>query len=99
MSRSEEQLVAEAHGVNGACNVSGLVHSLSRAMTDLWAIAGTLGVGTDWVNTHPVVLLYLEQINFLSGFDPGSLNRAYDYAPPTAATQLAEAAGDKPGLQ
>lgn len=91
MKRNESQLLDEARLVGGACNVSGLVHSLSRAMSDLWAIAGERGLGTDWVNKHPVLLLYLEQINYLSGYGDKAVSDAYSYQPSTPATELAEA--------
>lgn len=88
--RSEQQLMDEARGASGACNASGLVHSLSRAMTDLWAIANDRGLGTDWVNRHPVVILYLEQINYLAGFSDDASVAARDYRP-SAVTELGDA--------
>lgn len=88
--RSECELMTEARSVNGACNVSGLVHGLSRAVTDLWALANARGLGTDWVNRHPVTLLYLEQINYLSGFSGDSVRAAHDYEP-SAVKELADA--------
>jgi hypothetical protein len=60
-------------------------------MTDLWAIANDRGLGTDWVNRHPVLILYLEQINYLSRYGDKAVSDAYFYQPPTPATELAEA--------
>lgn len=67
--RTETQLLAEALQVQDACNLSGVVHSFSRALTDLWAIADHDGEGTDWVNQHPVSVLFADKIKHLSGLD------------------------------
>ena len=53
----------------GACNLSGLVHSLSGAMNLIWEEAREQGQGTDYVNNHPIVRLYVEQISFLCRAD------------------------------
>jgi hypothetical protein len=50
-----------------ACNLSGLVHSPSRVINEhIWPEARRLGKGTDWVNKHPIVRMYLEQMVYLS---------------------------------
>ena len=53
----------------GACNLSGLVQSLAEAMELLWEEANEQGKGTDYVNTHPIVRLYVEQMGFLCQAD------------------------------
>jgi hypothetical protein len=53
----------------GACNLSGLVHSLSQAMGLIWEEATEQGQGTDYVNNHPIVRLYVEQMSFLCRAD------------------------------
>ena len=53
----------------GACNLSGLAHGLAEAMETLWEEANEQGQGTDYVNNHPIVRLYLEQMNFLCQAD------------------------------
>ena len=53
----------------GACNLSGLILSLAEAMELLWEEANEQAQGTDYVNNHPVVRLYLEQMNFLCRAD------------------------------
>lgn len=65
--RSEAQLIQEAIDVQDACNLSGVVHSFSRAMSRLWDIAHEQGKGTDWVNTHRVARLYADKIKSLTG--------------------------------
>jgi hypothetical protein len=53
----------------GACNLSGLAHSLAEAMGLIWEEARNQGQGTDYVNTHPIVRLYVEQMTFLCRAD------------------------------
>jgi hypothetical protein len=53
----------------GACNLSGLAHSLSQAMELIWEEATEQGQGTDYVNNHPIVRLYVEQMSFLCRAD------------------------------
>ena len=51
-----------------ACNVSGIVHDLSSVITNvLWPVANFYGYGTEWVNTHPIVICYADKIADLSG--------------------------------
>ena len=49
----------------GGCNLSGLVHDLSRTISKIWDEAHEKGHGTDWVNEHPIVKLYVEQMAHL----------------------------------
>lgn len=60
------KLARGALAAQNACNLSGVVHSFSQTMTELWAHAHANGEGTDWVNTHPVSILYSAQIAWLS---------------------------------
>ena len=62
----EEQLMIEAYEVQDACNLSGVVHSYSRAMKALWEIANEFGYGTSWVNNHPVAALYADKCKSLT---------------------------------
>lgn len=50
----------------GAVNVSGLVHSMNEVVTKIWEEAHRTGKGMDWVNQHPIVRLYAEQIHYLA---------------------------------
>jgi hypothetical protein len=65
--RSEQQLAKLALQVQDACNLSGVVHSFSGVMTDLWALANEKNKGTDWVNGHPVARAFASKIESLSG--------------------------------
>ncbi len=53
----------------GACNLSGLAYSLAEAMELIWMEAREQEQGTDYVNSHPIVRLYLEQMSFLCRAD------------------------------
>jgi len=61
-----QKLAKGALQAQNACNLSGVVHSMSQTMTELWAHAHEQGEGTDWVNTHPISILYATQIAWLS---------------------------------
>lgn len=59
--------------VQDACNLSGVVHSFSLMLTKLWDEAHELGRGTEWVNRHPISVLYSNKIAQLSGSEIGSV--------------------------
>lgn len=71
VGRTMKDLAKEALGIQDACNLSGIVHSFSRAMTDLRMIARTEGwEGTDKLNQHHISVLFADKIASL--VDPGS---------------------------
>lgn len=49
-----------------ACNLSGIVHSFSEILPKIWDEAREKGEGTDWVNNHPISVLFAEQITHLA---------------------------------
>lgn len=49
-----------------ACNLSGIVKQLARDIDVIWEEARSQGLGTDYVNQHPVVRLYVEQMVYLN---------------------------------
>ena len=61
------ELADEVLGALNACNLSGVVHSFSKACTSLWNIAHHEDHGTDWVNTHPICILYSSKVAGLTG--------------------------------
>lgn len=63
----KKEIYKEALLSQGACNASGLIHSLSKIMDDLWKEATEQGKGTDYINRHPIMRLFLEQLCFLNG--------------------------------
>jgi hypothetical protein len=67
MIEEYKKLASDAIGVQNACNLSGVVHAFSRAFETLWDRARESGQGTNWVNNHPISILFSTQIAFLSG--------------------------------
>jgi hypothetical protein len=64
-----------------ACNASGLLRSLGTdVISAIWDQAQKHGLGTRWVNRHPVIALYMFKIGELNGFGVSSLDRGYDVA-------------------
>ena len=55
--------------VQSACNLSGVVHSFSEILSRLVKEAQEQGKGTDWINTHPICVLFAEQIKHLAEGD------------------------------
>ena len=52
--------------VQSACNLSGVVHSFGEILSRLVKEAQKQGKGTDWINTHPICVLFAEQISHLT---------------------------------
>jgi hypothetical protein len=50
-----------------ACNLSGVTHSYDKAVSAVFEEAQKLGKGTDWINTHPIVTLFLSKLGSLNG--------------------------------
>ncbi len=69
MEPEERALLARAMEAQNACNLSGIIHAWSRAVSALWAIARSLEKGTEWVDTHPVSQLYAWKCLDLTGGD------------------------------
>jgi len=63
-----------------ACNLSGIVHSFSQAMTKIWATLESEGrPSTDAANSHPIAVLYASKIASLTGCSNlGSFTEAYN---------------------
>lgn len=52
-----------------ACNLSGVARSLVEALDAIWEQARAQGKGTDYVNTHPIVSLFLHKLTDLNRLD------------------------------
>ena len=79
----EEGLTPEQYkraiDVQDASNLSGVVHDFSRVMTRVWVEARREGMGTDWVNAHPIVILYSNKISSMCGSsDSYQFSQAYE---------------------
>lgn len=57
----------DAIDVQDACNLSGVVRSFSRVVTRIWEEARKRGQGTEWVNKHPICILYANKLCNLTG--------------------------------
>lgn len=83
-SDAEKQLYELALDVQNACNLSGVVHAFSRAVSGLWKVVNddpSKGRGTEWVNRHPVCLLFTDKLADLSGSsNTADCTAAYDLA-------------------
>lgn len=66
--------------VQDACNLSGVVHSFSQAMTKIWATLEAEGeASTDAANSHPIAVLYASKVASLTGCSNlGSFSEAYN---------------------
>ncbi len=65
-----QQAARVALGCQDACNLSGVLASFKEIVHEvLWPEARRLGKGTEYINTHPIVTLFLSKL--------GSLNRGY----------------------
>lgn len=62
-----KDLAQEAIDVQDACNLSGVVHGFSRAITDLRAhLEKEPNFSTDKLNTHPICVMWSDKISSLS---------------------------------
>ena len=60
-----QKAASDALSSQNACNLSGVVHAFARACEALWDQPECSG--TDWVNGHPISVLFAAQISYLSG--------------------------------
>jgi hypothetical protein len=74
----------EAIEVQDACNLSGVIHSFSKVMDEIWKEAKDNGEGTYYVNHHPVAIMFSSKISSLTGQNEvygepehHSVNKAY----------------------
>ena len=67
MHRTIEQWAADAADhVQYACNLSGIVFSFEQCVADLAEEACRLGKGDDWINRHPIAVLWSDKLDDLS---------------------------------
>ncbi|MEA1878665.1 MAG: hypothetical protein U9N86_17620 [Bacteroidota bacterium] len=62
----KEQDYKTAITVQSASNLSGVVHSFSEILTRITKEAQEQGKSTDWINQHPICILFAEQIQHLA---------------------------------
>jgi hypothetical protein len=76
MARSESELILEAIQVQDACNLSGVVHSFSAALSELRALPQC--TGNKWLHNHRVSRLYTDKIASLTGGIYSGYTRDFD---------------------
>ena len=77
MALTYQQLAQQSLDIQDACNLSGVVHAFSRAMETLRAHPDC--TGTDWINTHPIVTLFIDKLASLNRTqqDLDAVSKAY----------------------
>ena len=75
-----------------ACNVSGLIGVMNQVKDRIWATDRKYGVGTYFVNHHPIMQLYAYQIAYLShGREPiewSGFSDAYKFCKAVVAGEI-----------
>lgn len=62
-----QQAAQAAIDCQDACNLSGVLHSLHSIVKDtLWPEANKLGLGTAYINQHPIVACFLDKLASLN---------------------------------
>lgn len=81
-----KQAAQQALDVQDACNLSGVLAAFHYVVSDvLWPEARRIGKGTEWVNTHPIVTLFLDKMS--------DLNRRAEFSQAyLAVSEIAESA-------
>lgn len=73
-----ERAYRESMECQDACNLSGVAKAFARHLDAIWFEAQLFDEGTDYVNTHPVTLWFLDKLQDLAGRpDDATLTRAY----------------------
>jgi hypothetical protein len=71
-----KEAARQALNVQDACNLSGVVRSFASVIEILWKEPGCKG--TDWVNTHPIAVLFSSKIASLTGSESSeNFGKAY----------------------
>ncbi len=65
--------------VQTACNMGGLAITFSKMVHKVWHEATIRQLGTGWVNTHPIITLYLDKMCSLNHTD-NNISAAYKAA-------------------
>lgn len=56
------ELAKEVYQMMDACNASGIIKSFGEVMTKLWDHAHKNMKGTEWVNSHPLVTIFIDKL-------------------------------------
>jgi len=69
------------------CNLSGIVYDFARILPKIWKEAHAAEKGTDYVNTHPICVLFSDKIKDLAKRGPDTFFTAYDKCKNEAAKE------------
>ena len=61
-----QEAAQTAIDVQDACNLSGVVHSMGLAVSAVWDEARRQGKGTEFVNSNPIMYLYIDKLASLN---------------------------------
>ena len=76
-----QQAAQSTLDVQSACNASGVVFGLSKAMDAICDESNRRGKGTDWKNKHPILYLYVNKLADMTGqndLDIDAYGKAHD---------------------
>ncbi len=62
-----KELANEMWACQDACNLSAVVHTWHKAISELWKVANELKHSTDWVNQHFINKWYADKCRQLAG--------------------------------
>jgi hypothetical protein len=70
-----KELASDALSVQNACNLSGVVISFAQVIRDLKD--NLPKSGSEEINQHPIIRLWVDKIASLAGLDQGVLSKEY----------------------
>jgi hypothetical protein len=82
-----QQLAQQALDIQDASNLSGVAHAFSRGVRILSDEARKRGEGTEWVNEHPIVSLFLDKLASLNHIQNDPLRVCLAYGKVEAITK------------
>lgn len=68
-----QQAAQNALDIQNACNAGGVVYTFAEVIQAVWTEShrrtkeGITPSGTDWVNRHPITMLFIDKLNDLAG--------------------------------
>ena len=62
-----QEAAKAAIDIQNACNMGGVARTFHEAVQAVWDEAHRRQEGTDWVNQHPLIRMFIDKMNDLSG--------------------------------
>ena len=79
VSEAVQEFCTDALVIQDASNLSGVVQSFATVVRLLWDDARRLHKGTDWVNGHPIVVLFTDKLADMARRRGIEYSTAYDF--------------------